>query len=150
VSFLLSTTNTVTKRLRLAARWHAKAFWSDELDDAILALGIAFDVLLKEKSNSPGRVHADRFAFLAPRVTERRKRYKRFQGEYYAARSAVAHGGRSSAADGHFVRLMAADARQTFAQLLAAVQARSIKNEDEYDRMFDALKWGDEPSDSGG
>ncbi|HEX4961974.1 MAG TPA: hypothetical protein VF173_14125 [Thermoanaerobaculia bacterium] len=142
-TFLLSTSTSVTRRLRLAARWHAKAHWSTEIDDAVLALGISFDVLLKEKGNSPGRVHAERFAFLVPDPEERRRRYKRFQGEYYAARSAVAHGGRSSATDAAFVRRMAADVRAIFYRLVDHVQTRAIQTDAEYDTLFDELKWGE-------
>jgi hypothetical protein len=142
VGFLLGNESSVTKRLRAAARWHAKAYWADEMDDAVLALGIAFDLMLKERGNSPGRVHAERYAFLSAKPDERPERYRRFQGEYYAARSAVAHGGRTSASTAQFVRAMAADVRQVFLQVSEFAEVRGLKTEEEYDEMFEGLKWG--------
>lgn len=142
VSYLLSSMDPVPRRLRLAARWHAKAHWSAEIDDAVIALGISFDVMLREKGNSPGRVHAERYAFLAEQPDERRRRYKQFYGEYYTARSAIVHGGRTSSTDGAMVRQMASDARQLFARLASEIRTRNIRTEKELDAMFEELKWG--------
>lgn len=142
VSHLLSSVDSVARRLRLAARWHAKAYWSAEIDDAVIALGVSFDVMLREKGNSPGRVHAERYAFLSEMPEERRDRYKRFYGEYYAARSAIVHGGRTSATSGAMVRQMALDSRRLFARLTNEIQARNIRTERELDAMFEEFKWG--------
>lgn len=143
-SYLLSSMDPVPRRLRLAARWHAKAHWSAEVDDAVIALGISFDVMLREQGNSPGRVHAERYAFLDEQPDERRRRYKQFYGEYYAARSAIVHGGRTGTTDGAMVRQMASDARQLFARLASEIRTRNIRTEKELDAMFEALKWGPE------
>ncbi len=139
---LLTGQTSVHSRLRLAARWHAKAYWSSEVDDAVLALGIGFEALLSESNPSPGRVLGERFAFLAQVPSERQTRYKLFLSEYYAARSSVAHGAKRTNVDGKFVRDMAKDLRQTFITIAALTKTNSVESEDAYGRMFDALKWG--------
>jgi len=139
---LLTGRTSVHNRLRLAARWHAKAYWSSEIEDAVLALGIGFEALLSERSPSPGRVLGERFAFLELLPSDRPTLYKRFTGEYYAARSSIAHGARRTSIDGDFARGMAKELRRTFLRIASLTKAQAVESEDAYDRMFDALKWG--------
>lgn len=133
---------SVSKRLRLAARWHAKAYWSSEVQDAVLALGIGFEALLSEENPSPGRVLGERFAFLQQLRSERAARYKLFTSEYYAARSSIAHGAKRTGIDGRFARDMAKDLRQTFLTIASITRAQSVESEESYARMFETLKWG--------
>jgi hypothetical protein len=139
---LLTGRASVHNRLRLAARWHAKAYWSSEVEDAVLALGIGFEALLSEGNPSPGRVLGERFAFLAPLPSDRPARYKLFTHEYYAARSSIAHGAKRTNIDGKFARRMAKDLRQTFLRIASLTSAQSVESEDAYGRLFDTLKWG--------
>jgi hypothetical protein len=139
---LLTGRTSVHNRLRLAARWHAKAYWSSEIEDAVLALGIGFEALLSEGNPSPGRVLGERFAFLEPMPADRPTRYKLFTGEYYAARSSIAHGAKRTSIDGDFARGMAKELRRTFLRIASLTRAQSVESEDAYVRMFDTLKWG--------
>jgi len=107
------------RRLATAARWHAKAYWSSNHDDAVLALGVCFDAMLSETSPSPGRVLAERFAFLAAEPETRERRYKKFQSEIYPMRSAVAHGASRQPISMSIVRDMAREARATFVQVFS-------------------------------
>jgi hypothetical protein len=92
---LLSGTTAIDRRLVVAARWHARAHWSIDLADSVLALGISFDSMLSEQNPSPGRVLSERFALIDSDPEERGRRYHQFQAKYYPARSAVAHGAQS-------------------------------------------------------
>ena len=133
----------ILQRLRVAARWHGKAHWASDLSDAVLALGISFDSMLTEEGPSPGRVISERFALLDPDPDQRRRRYRKFQGEYYAARSAIAHGARGSSVAAELVRAMAQEARWVFRQILDLSQRLGISTEKEYNQMYESLKWGE-------
>jgi hypothetical protein len=133
----------VHNRLRVAARWHAKAHWSIDLADAVLALGVCFDAMLSEKGPSPGRVLSERFALLDPVRSRRRRRYRQFQDEYYPARSAVAHGAKSRTHDTVFVRGMAQEARWVFQRIVQITETVGAGTEDEYNDMYENLKWGE-------
>lgn len=129
-------------RFRTAARWYAKAHWSLGQEDAVLSLGIALDALLGEKSGSPGRVVADRFALLERNPAERADKAKLFN-KLYSARSSVAHGARAKELDEpYFARRMAASVQWVVKQLLARMQAVNARSEDDHRRIFDDLKWG--------
>ena len=132
----------IYQRLRVAARWHAKAHWAFDTTDAVLALGISFDALLSEKGPTPGRAIAERFALLDPDPEVRHRRYRQFQAEYYPARSSVAHGAKKSAIDAQFVRGMAKECRWVFSRILELTLTRSIATEDEYQQAFEGLRWG--------
>lgn len=147
---LLVGQTSVHHRVRVAARWHAKAYWSHASEDAVLALGIAFDSLLSESTPSPGRVLAERFAFLSPSVEERPLRYKLFIGEYYSARSSIAHGRKKGTIDAKFVRRMATDVRYIFRKLASLAKAEGLESEDALAKMFEKIKWGTERADPGG
>jgi hypothetical protein len=139
---IVTTDSSVGRRLAIAASWYAKSHWSRRAEDAVLALGIAFDGLLGDRAGLPGRVLADRFALLEPDPVRRAERAKRF-GDLYSARSAIAHGGRSSALDEkHYSRAMARDVRWAASRVLTLVQAFDIRSEEGYRALFEDLKWG--------
>src|SRR6202035_794133 len=104
---LLLGSTAVVRRLRVAALCHAKAHWSIDLADAVLALGICFESMLAEQGPSPGRVLSERFALIDPDHNHRQGRYRQFQTEYYPARSSVAHGAKKGSLNTTFVRGMA-------------------------------------------
>jgi hypothetical protein len=129
-------------RVRAAARWHAKAHWSYSPEDAVLALGVAFDSLLSERAGLPGRSVAERFAFLDSDARRRSERAKSFV-EMYSARSSVAHGGRSSRLDEpEFARRMASELRWATQRLLDVSHSAGATSDSELAAMFDELKWG--------
>lgn len=132
----------VHNRLRVASRWHAKAHWSTDHADAVLALGICFDAMLNEQGPSPGRVLSERYALLDPDRSQRGGRYRQFQKEYYPARSTVAHGAKSREHDAAFVRGMARDARWVFQRIVQLTEIAGANTEDEYNEMYENLKWG--------
>jgi hypothetical protein len=134
--------SNVHRRLQVAARWHAKAHWSLDVEDAVLALGIAFESLLSEANPSSGRVLGDRFALLAPSASERAARYRLFTKEYYSARSSIAHGAKRSDVDHLFARRMAKDLRDTFRRIANLTMAETIGSEEAFGQMFDNMKWG--------
>jgi hypothetical protein len=139
---ILDASTKVYQRLRLAARWHAKAYWASEPEDGVLALGICFDSMLTEKGPTPGRVLAERFAFLAPDPDVRWSRYRLFMNEFYPARSTVAHGAKGTSLDGAFVRRMAKEARLVFRRLLQLSEAGSVRTEKDLENMYATIKWG--------
>ena len=141
--------NGALRRLAVAARWHAKAYWSSNYDDAVLALGVCFDAMLSETGPSPGRVLAERFAFLAVDPEARRQRYKKFQSAIYPMRSAVAHGASRESVSMEVVRDTAREARATFCQLFSLIREFSITTEHQYNELFDRLKWGSSSNPSG-
>lgn len=135
----------IHNRLRVASRWHAKAHWSTDHSDAVLALGVCFDAMLNEQGPSPGRVLSERYALLDPDRSQRRGRYRQFQKEYYPARGTVAHGAKSRAHDAAFVRGMARDARWVFQRIVQLIETAGANTEDEYNEMYENLKWGSLP-----
>ncbi len=146
---LLLGSTAVDRRLRVAARWHAKAHWSIDLADAVLALGICFDSMLAEQGPSPGRVLSERFALLDPDPNRRRSRYRQFQTEYYPARSSVAHGAKKRSLNTAFVRGMAREARWVFQRIVELTETLGICTEDEYNNMYENLRWGHSPRTNG-
>lgn len=142
VTGLIEQDTNIARRFRTAARWYAKAHWSKQTDDAVLALGIAFDALLGERGGLPGRALTDRFAFLERDCSLRADRAKRF-GEIYSARSAVAHGASSTSADDPaFVKEMARDVRFAAIRLLDLTRSRRVESEQSVRELFESLKWG--------
>jgi hypothetical protein len=143
VGRILVSTASPHRRLRIAARWHAKAHWAAGVEDAVLALGIAFDAMLTEQGPSPGRSLAERYALLVPDPEQRRKRYREFQSEFYSARSSVAHGAKKTTVDYRFVRRLAREVRWTFGRILELSEAHGVQSEDDYESFFADLKWGE-------
>ena len=138
---ILTSSSAIFSRLKVAARWHAKAHWALDIADAVLALGISFDSMLSETGPSPGRVISERFALLDPNPSIRRERYRDFQNEFYPARSAVAHGAKKTSIDTKFVRHMAKESRWVFARIFQLAEKLQIRTEDEYSQMFENFKW---------
>jgi Apea-like HEPN len=138
---VMSPSNSVDHRLRTAARWHSKQHWASAIEDAILALGIAFDALLSESGPSPGRVLGERFALLSKTKVERPQAYRHFMQDIYSARSTVAHGGRSSKHGADFVREVSAELRGVFRAIEEVTAAEGVKSEDDYAKLFEHLKW---------
>jgi hypothetical protein len=142
IDAIVGSEGSVSRRLAIAATWYAQSHWSKRTEDAVLGLGIAFDALLGDRSGLPGRVIADRFASLEPEPKLRAERAKRF-GELYAARSAVAHGGRPREIDeDHFSRAMAADVRWAALKILGLIRTFNIRSEEAYRALYEDLKWG--------
>jgi hypothetical protein len=145
IAKLLGNDSTVYRRFVVAARWYAKAHWSHEPDDAILACGIALDALLAERGGSPGRVIAERFALLEREVSQRPDRLRRMN-EVYAVRSASAHGGRARELDQPlYTRGANADVRWCAKQMWELAQHTQLLTEDDHRKAFDDLKWGTLP-----
>jgi hypothetical protein len=141
VSSCLTRGTAAARRLSVAARWYAKAHWAEELDDAVLALGIALDALVGSRSALPGRAMRERFALLEPKRTSRPSRARWFN-EVYRVRSAIAHGGRSSSLDASFVRNAAAEVVWAAYRILALERAFEPGSEAEFDEVFESLRWG--------
>ena len=143
VGTVIQPAGRLQQRLLTAARWHAKAHWSRTTEDAMLALGIAMDAMLSESGPSPGRVIAERYAYLEPSAHVRELRYRYLLSEVYAARSSVAHGGKSaSLSDFRFVRKVASEVRDTFQRLFRLAEEASAVSEADHSALFTRLKWG--------
>jgi hypothetical protein len=61
---LMTAPDAIAQRLRVAARWYARAFWAEAEDDSTLAVSVALDSLLTGKDAVPGVVSKSRFALL--------------------------------------------------------------------------------------
>jgi hypothetical protein len=143
VGTVIQPAGRLQQRLLTAARWHAKAHWSNTTEDAMLALGIAVDAMLSESGPSPGRVIAERYAYLVPDAQTRALRYRHLLSEVYAARSSVAHGGRSALlSDFRFIRKVASEVRDTFLRLFRLAEESSAVSEADHAAIFTRLKWG--------
>lgn len=141
VEWVLDQDVAVARRIRLAARWFAEAFYSTGNDDAALSLGVALDALIGAKGGLPGRAMRERFALLEPVPAVRPTRATRYD-EIFAVRSSVAHGGASRRLDsGDFVRGVHADVTWAAWRLLAARDQLSNGAAD-LDQTFDELRWG--------
>jgi hypothetical protein len=132
----------IPNRLVIAARWYAEAYWATDVEDAVLALGIALDALIGSRAGLPGRAMRERLALLDPDPTARATRARR-HSEIFAARSAVAHGGSSERlADATSVREIAADVVWTAHRLLAFEALACPQSEQEVNDSFEQLRWG--------
>lgn len=90
----LSGSDAVSSRLRVAARWFHKSCWSSSEDDACLSLGVAMEALLTGGGNLSTATKKHLFQMLEPDASLRPDRGKAFS-DFYAVRSAVAHGASS-------------------------------------------------------
>jgi hypothetical protein len=131
----------VSKRVRVAARWYSEAFWSDQRNDAVLRLGIAFDALLGSKAGVPSGVLAERFAFLERDVSKREDAARLFK-RYYSMRSAIVHGGAPSEVDISTILSIMENVRLVADRLEAIDRAIPLHSEDDIAKMFEALRWG--------
>jgi hypothetical protein len=138
---LVETDSPLTRRVRTAARWYAKAQWAEETIDAVLALGIALDSLVGDPSGLPTRALSERFALLEASPTNRPSKANRFN-DLYKARSAIAHGSIRSDIDLDYVSNMAADVRWAAQRLLALSDHFSPVSQDDFRDVFEGLRWG--------
>jgi hypothetical protein len=143
ISGVMAGSSDVCHRLKVAARWHAKAHWSLAPEDAVLSIGIAFDALLGDDQGPQRRELAERFALLEANHAKREAAYRTFAGTFYTARSEVAHGQACSALERpHFPREMSKALRKKVAEVYRATSKWKVKTEAEYAAMFNAMKWG--------
>ncbi|WP_410585048.1 hypothetical protein [Amycolatopsis sp. lyj-108] len=143
---LLVADDAIAQRLRVAARWYARAFWADAEDDAALAVSVALDSLLTGKDAVPGAVSKGRFALLERDPAARAARFDRYE-QVYKVRSAIAHGGdatRSLARIGG-TRTILEDARWTARQLLTLRQISTPKDDAAFRELWSAVQWGTLP-----
>jgi hypothetical protein len=139
---LLGGDQAVARRIRVAARWYADAHWAEDRDDAVLALGVALDAIVGSKSALPGRVMAQRFAYLESDPSQRSTRVARYN-DLYSVRSAVAHGGEPSRlGEGNFVREMADEVRWAAQRFVAFADQFSVASEADVDAAFESLTLG--------
>ena len=138
----LSGSGSVYRRLRVAARWFAEAFWASGADDAALALGVALDALIGSKGALPGRAMKERFALLEEDPQIRGSRAKRYE-EIFSVRSAVAHGGDSKKLrENDFVRGIEDEVTWAAWRLIAAQEVFEVSSDAEIDALFEGLRWG--------
>ncbi len=140
---LLDAQDSIAQRLRLAARWYARAFWAIAEDDAALAVSVALDAMLTGKDALPGAVSKSRFAFLERDVRERNVRFERYES-VYQVRSAITHGGDASRrlAEIGGARSMLADARWVAEGLLDLRQMSKPMNDAAFRELWAAMQWG--------
>lgn len=140
---LLDAQDAIAQRLRVAARWYARAFWADAEDDSALAVSVALDSMLTGKDALPGAVSKSRFAFLERDVSNRTARFERYEA-VYQVRSAIAHGGDASRrlADIGGARSLLVDARWVAKALLDLRQVHKPGNDAAFRELWAALQWG--------
>lgn len=139
----LTSTDVIPRRLRVAARWYADAHWSLEEDDAVLALGVALDALVGARQGLPGRILAQRFAYLEPDPALRRARVDRWN-EMYSLRSTIAHGGEAGKAlEAFSVRDMAAEVVWTAQRLRAFDAEFHVRSEADFEAVGERLRLGE-------
>lgn len=143
---LLHSQDAIAQRLRVAARWYARAFWSHAEDDAALAVSVALDSMLTGKEAVPGAVSKGRFALLERVPSARPARFNRYE-QVYQVRSAIAHGGdatlRLSKIGG--ARSILEDARWIAERLLDLRQISTPENDAAFRDLWAALQWGSLP-----
>lgn len=143
---LLFAKDAIAQRVRVAARWYARAFWADAEDDAALTVSVALDSLLTGKEALPGAVSKGRFALLERVATDRDSRLRRYD-EVYKVRNAIAHGGdgSSSLAKIGGARSMLLDARWVAERLVELRRIRTPNSENELRDVWSAVQWGTVP-----
>lgn len=136
----------IAQRLKVAARWYARAFWADAHDDAALAVSVAMDALLTGKEAVPGAVSKGRYALLERRVEQRRERFARYD-QVYGVRSAIAHGGDASKLLEKIggARSMMRDARWVAGQLISLRNLVAPRTESELRDLWSDIQWGTFP-----
>jgi hypothetical protein len=140
---LLTANDAIAQRLRVAARWYARAFWADAQDDAALAVSVALDSLLAGKDAVPGAVSKGRFALLERDPDARAARFDRYE-QVYRVRSAIAHGGDATRPLARIggARSILDDARWTAKQLLALRKISTPNDDDAFRDLWSAVQWG--------
>lgn len=143
VNRVLTTSAPIFERIKLAAKWHGRAHWSGDSEEAVLSLGVAFDALLGAENGPQRREISERFALLEPDPTKRETAYRLFSEVYYTARSEVAHGSPCSALEKpNFIREMSAALRAKAYQVCELAIDKSILSEQDYASVFKQIKWG--------
>lgn len=140
---LLIAQDAIAQRLRIAGRWHARAFWADASDDAALAVSVALDSLLTGKDAVPGAVAKGRFALLEQDPHRRASQFKRYE-DVYQVRSAIAHGGdaeRRLAQIGG-ARSIMEDSHWVAHQLLALRRLAKPATDRDFRELWGAIQWG--------
>ena len=146
---LLAAQGPIGRRFRIAARWYARAHWSSNEQEAILALGIALEALLAESGGGPGAILGERYALLHSGAKARKQAYDYFMKKIYEARSAVAHGRVSDLLeDFHFIRDVAERTAWVANTLNGWVKKLDLKSDEDHRKLFSDLKWGVKPSGS--
>ncbi|WP_410563801.1 hypothetical protein [Amycolatopsis sp. cmx-4-61] len=142
ISSIMAERDPVSRRILVASRWYAAYYWSTEVDDGALALGVALDSLIGSKSGLPGRVMAERYGMLESDVMLRSERARRYS-DLYEVRSSVAHGRRDRRLDERgFLPSMASDVRWVAARMMRMKKEFEPDSEKEIEKVFEDLKWG--------
>ncbi|KTS65030.1 hypothetical protein NS206_05850 [Microbacterium testaceum] len=140
---ILEADDVIAQRLRVAARWYARAFWSSSEDDAALAVSVALDSLLTGKEAVPSAVSKGRFALLERNRALRSERFKRYD-RVYSVRNAIAHGGGASRALAELggARSLLDDARWAAARVAELRAITSPRSDAELRDAWNGLQWG--------
>jgi hypothetical protein len=142
VTSCLRKRDAVSSRVKVAARWFADAHYSLEADDSALALGVAMDALLSGQRALPGSAMADRFAFLGPDPRDRKGLVASYH-KFFAVRSSVAHGGRSSKLDDpDFLDEYRDCVHWAAWRFLAMRDNFNVVSENDIDLLYDDLRLG--------
>lgn len=140
---LLNADDPIAQRVKVAARWYARAFWANAEDDSALAVSIALDSMLTGRDALPGAVSKSRYAFLERNVHARPVKLDRYEA-VYSVRSAIAHGGdatRRLTELGGATSLLQ-DARWVAEQLLDLRAMSKPGNDKEFRDLWAAIQWG--------
>jgi hypothetical protein len=139
---ILAQNAPLSRRLRIAARWYAQAHWAEQDIDAVLALGIALDALVGDKSGLPTSALSERYGLLEPIPAMRSGRSSDFR-EMYQVRSAVAHGSLTpTKVDLAFRKRMVAAVRWASQRIIALDQRFSPTSDGDIRLTFENLRWG--------
>jgi hypothetical protein len=146
IAELLQADDALAQRLRVAARWYARAFWASSEDDAALAVCVALDSLLTGKDAAPGAVSKGRFALLERNPSRREERFRRYD-QVYGVRNAIAHGGGASKALAELggSRSLLGDARWAAAQLADLRSVVLPKSDAELRDAWNGVQWATIP-----
>lgn len=142
VSKCMNDDDPIARRIRVAARWHSEAHYTNARDDATLALGVSLDALLTGTQALPGAAMADRFALLGEVPAERRARRRQYL-DCYRVRSSIAHGGASKELERpDFLSSFFSMVRDTAWRLVRFKEQFRPTSESSVDETFDDLRMG--------
>ncbi|MFJ3379616.1 hypothetical protein ACIPJ2_04370 [Curtobacterium sp. NPDC090217] len=140
---LMTAPDAIAQRLRVAARWYARAFWAEAQDDSALAVSVALDSMLTGKDAVPGAVSKSRFALLERDPAARGGRFERYEA-VYQVRSAIAHGGDATRRLAQIggARSMLEDAHWVAMKLLELRGISTPADEKQFRELWAAVQWG--------
>lgn len=139
---ILAQNSPLSRRLRVASRWYAQAHWAEQNIDGVLALGIALDALVGDKSGLPTSALAERYGLLEPVLAKRSSRSSEFR-DMYQVRSAVAHGSLSpTKVDSAFRTRMVAAVRWASQRIIALDDQFGPTTDADIRTAFENLRWG--------